>query len=162
MKMMIYAKLYFRKDLRHHRMETIDTSTLLKNKSLKFLITARVLTNFSYQMITVAIGWQIYSLTNSAFYLGIVGLIQFLPILFLSLFVGQLSDMYDRRRIIRISQASQCIFILALALANYKGLITKERFLVLILLIAIAHAFEGPPMQSLLPNIVDREVFPRA
>lgn len=143
-------------------METIDTSTLLKNKSLKFLITARVLTNFSYQMITVAIGWQIYSLTNSAFYLGIVGLIQFLPILFLSLFVGQLSDMYDRRRIIRISQASQCIFILALALANYKGLITKERFLVLILLIAIAHAFEGPPMQSLLPNIVDREVFPRA
>jgi MFS family permease len=70
--------------------------------------------------------------------------------------------MYDRRKIIRVSQISQCIFIFALAFTSFNGLITKERFLLLILFIAIAHAFEGPPLQSLLPNIVDREIFPRA
>ena len=137
-------------------------STLLKNKSLRLLMVARVSTNFAYQMITVAIGWQMYSMTKSAFYLGIVGLVQFLPMLFLSLFVGHISDSYDRRKIISISQITQCIFILIMAFGNYSEFITKERFLLIIFFIAIAHSFEGPPMQALLPNIVSRDIFPRA
>lgn len=141
---------------------TKDNSNLLKNKSLKLLMVARVSANFAYQMITVAIGWQMYSLTNSAFYLGLVGLVQFLPMLFLSLFVGHISDRYDRRKIISISQITQCIFILILALGNYNELITKERFLFIIFFIAVAHSFEGPPMQALLPNIVSKDVFPSA
>jgi len=123
---------------------------------------ARVSTNFTYQMLTVAVGWQMYSLTHSAFYLGLVGLVQFLPMLFLSLFVGHISDRYDRRRIITISQIIQSMFILILAFGSYSGWITKEIFLILIFFIAVAHSFEGPPMQALLPNIVSRDMFPRA
>jgi MFS family permease len=141
---------------------TKDNPTLLKNKSLRLLMVARVSTNFAYQMITVAIGWQMYSLTHSAFYLGLVGLVQFLPMLFLSLFVGHISDRYDRRRIITLSQISQSIFILIMAFGNYSEWITKERFLLIIFLIAVAHSFEGPPMQALLPNIVNKDIFPRA
>lgn len=141
---------------------TKDDSNLLKNKSLRLLIVARMSTNFAYQMITVAIGWQMYSLTNSAFYLGLVGLIQFLPMLFLSLFVGHISDRYDRRKIVAISQIAQCILILFMALGNFSGFITKESFLLIIFFIAIAHSFEGPPMQALLPNIVSKDIFPRA
>ncbi|WP_026887316.1 MFS transporter [Clostridium beijerinckii] len=141
---------------------TKDNSTLLKNKSLKLLMTARISTNFAYQIITVAIGWQMYSLTHSAFYLGLVGLVQFLPMLFLSLFVGHISDRYDRRKIVTLSQAAQSIFIFIMAFGNYSELITKERFLILIFFIAVAHSFEGPPMQALLPNIVSKETFPRA
>lgn len=123
---------------------------------------ARVSTNFAYQMLTVAIGWQMYSLTHSAFYLGLVGLVQFLPMLLLSLFVGHISDRYDRRRIITLSQIIQSIFILILAFGSFIGWITKERFLIIIFFIAVAHSFEGPPMQALLPNIVSRDIFPRA
>jgi len=137
-------------------------STLLKNKSLRMLMMARVSTNFTYQMLTVAVGWQMYSLTHSAFYLGLVGLVQFLPMLFLSLFVGHISDRYDRRRIITISQIIQSMFILILAFDSYSGWITKERFLIIIFFIAVAHSFEGPPMQALLPNIVSLDIFPRA
>ncbi|MFL0197192.1 MFS transporter [Clostridium sp. WILCCON 0269] len=143
-------------------MALIQDSTLLKNKSLRLLIAARVSTNFAYQMITVAIGWQMYSLTHSAFYLGLVGLVQFLPVLFLSLFVGHISDRYERKKIVTLSQITQSIFILILALSNYNGWITKENFLIIIFFIAVAHAFEGPPMQSLLPNIVSGGIFPRA
>lgn len=125
-------------------------------------MTARVSTNFAYQMITVAIGWQMYSLTHSAFYLGLVGLVQFLPMLFLSLFVGHISDRYDRRKIVTLSQVTQSVFIFIMAFGNYNELITKERFLILIFFIAVAHSFEGPPMQALLPNIVSKEIFPRA
>ncbi|WP_017212971.1 MFS transporter [Clostridium beijerinckii] len=141
---------------------TKDNSSLLKNKSLRLLMTARVSTNFAYQMITVAIGWQMYSLTHSAFYLGLVGLVQFLPMLFLSLFVGHISDRYDRRKIVTLSQVTQSVFIFIMAFGNYNELITKERFLILIFFIAVAHSFEGPPMQALLPNIVSKEIFPRA
>lgn len=143
-------------------MDNLKTSDLLCNKSLKSLITARISTNFAYQMFTIAIGWEMYSITGSAFFLGLVGLIQFLPTLFMSLFVGQLSDRYDRRKIIRISQIVQSILILTLAFADFNKLINKESLLVLILFIATAHSFEGPPLQALLPNIVEREIFPRA
>jgi len=113
-------------------------------------------------MLTVAIGWQMYSMTHSAFYLGLVGLVQFLPMLLLSLFVGHISDRYDRRRIVTISQTIQSMFILILAFGSFSGWITKERFLIIIFFIAVAHSFEGPPMQALLPNIVSRDIFPRA
>ncbi|HEX9026883.1 MAG TPA: MFS transporter [Clostridium sp.] len=139
-----------------------NDSTLLQNKALRFLMVARVSTNFAYQMLTVAVGWQMYSLTHSAFYLGLVGLVQFLPMLLLSLYVGHISDRYDRRKIITISQIVQSIFILILAFGSFSGWITKERFLVIIFFVAIAHSFEGPPMQALLPNIVSRDIFPRA
>jgi MFS family permease len=137
-------------------------SSLLKNKSLRTLMVARVSTNFTYQMLTVSVGWQMYSLTHSAFYLGLVGLVQFMPMLLLSLFVGHISDRYDRRKIITISQVVQSIFILILAFESFSGRITKESFLIIIFFIAVAHSFEGPPMQALLPNIVSRDIFPRA
>ena len=155
-------QLYSWKGVEHNIMDTIKTSTLLKNKSLRSLMLARVSTNFAYQMLTVAIGWQMYSLTHSAFYLGLVGLVQFLPMLLLSLFVGQLSDKYDRRRIISVSQIAESASIFILAFGNYSGWITKERFLIIIFLIAVAHSFEGPPMQALLPNIVEKDIFPSA
>ncbi|WPC40487.1 MFS transporter [Clostridium sp. JS66] len=143
-------------------MSTINNSILFKNKSLRFLMLARISTNFAYQMLTVAIGWQMYSLTHSAFYLGLVGLVQFLPMLLLSLFVGQLSDRYDRKNIISISQIAESISIFILAFGNYSNWINKESFLIIIFLIAIAHSFEGPPMQALLPNIVEKDIFPSA
>ncbi|AWK51780.1 MFS transporter [Clostridium beijerinckii] len=139
-----------------------NDSTLLQNKALRFLMVARVSTNFAYQMLTVAVGWQMYSLTHSAFYLGLVGLVQFLPMLLFSLYVGHISDRYDRRKIITISQIVQSIFILILAFGSFSGWITKERFLMIIFFVAVAHSFEGPPMQALLPNIVSRDIFPRA
>ncbi|EKQ56671.1 MULTISPECIES: MFS transporter [unclassified Clostridium] len=141
---------------------TKDNQTLLKNKSLRMLMVARVSTNFSYQMLSVAIGWQMYSLTKSAFYLGLVGLVQFLPMLFLSLFVGHISDQHDRRKIINLSQVLQSLFISILAFGSFSQWITKERFLIIIFFIAVAHSFEGPPMQALLPNIVSKDVFPKA
>ncbi|GFP75827.1 MFS transporter [Clostridium fungisolvens] len=143
-------------------MNTTKTPALLQNKSLRLLMVARVSTNFAYQMLTVAIGWQMYSMTHSAFYLGLVGLVQFLPMLLLSLFVGHLADRYDRRKIITISQIFEGTAILALAYGSYSEWITKERFLIIIFLIAVAHSFQGPPMQALLPNIVSKDIFPRA
>lgn len=142
--------------------QTLGTTELLKNKSLILLIASRSTATFAYQMFTICIAWNMYSITHSAFYLGLVGLIQFLPTLFLSLFVGQLADRYDRRIIVRISKTLQSILIFILAFVSLQGWLNKETLLLLIFLEAIVHSFEGPSLQALLPNVVEREDFPRA
>ena len=58
---------------------------------------ARVATTTAYQMLWVAIGWQIYDMTGNALDLGLVGLMQFQPVVAMSVVVGQTVDRYDRR-----------------------------------------------------------------
>src|SRR5215213_2841687 len=71
---------------------------LLEHRSFVAYWCARTATNGAYQMQAVAVGWQIYELTGSAFDLGLVGLVQFFPVVVLGLLIGQIADRYDRRR----------------------------------------------------------------
>lgn len=135
---------------------------LLHNNSLKILLIARMFMAISFQMLTVAVGWQIYSITQKPFYLGLVGLVQFVPMFLLTFLVGYVADHFDRKKVISISQLIESIVIFTLALGSFQGWITKELILILIFLIASANAFQGPPIQALLPNIVSKEVFPKA
>jgi len=111
-------------------------------------------------MLTVAVGWQIYSITQMPIYLGLVGLVQFLPMFLLTLIVGYVADRYDRKLIICFSQIAESIGIFLLAYESYNGSITEEGILVTIFFISTANAFQGPSMQSLLPNVVSKEIFP--
>ncbi|WP_367590626.1 MFS transporter [Heyndrickxia ginsengihumi] len=61
---------------------------------------SRILSSTSFQMLSVAIGWQMYSLTHDAFSLGFVGLAQFIPMVLLTLVVGHAADRFDRRKIV--------------------------------------------------------------
>lgn len=139
-----------------------SSSNFLRNKSLIFLIIARMSTTIASQMLTVAVGWQIYSITKDPFYLGLVGLVQFLPMLLLTLVVGHAADRYNRKVIVCTSLIVEGVGIFLLALGSFHGWISKERILLFIFFIGTAGAFQGPPMQALLPNIVTKEVFPRA
>lgn len=143
-------------------MPPVKNSIALQNKSLIFLIISRVSTTLGFQMLTVAVGWQMYSLTQSAFYLGLVGLIQFIPMVLLTLVVGHVADRYDRKMIISISQIIESMAVLFLAFGSYHGWVNKEMILIMIFLIGMTNSFQGPPMQALLPNIVSRDIFPRA
>ena len=70
---------------------------------------SRVLSTLALHMQTVAVGWQLYALTGSAFDLGLVGLVQFAPTIVLTLVVGQVADRYDRRFVVAICHvAGQC------------------------------------------------------
>lgn len=143
-------------------MRSIKIPNVLRNKSLKLLLTARVSNALAFQMLTVAVGWQIYSITQQPFYLGLVGLAQFLPMILLTLVVGYAADHFNRKLIICVSQLLEgcCIFILALG--SCYGSINKESILIIIFFIGVANAFQGPPMLTLLPNIVSKKDFPRA
>ncbi len=139
---------------------SLKVSLAFQNRSLIFILGARISTTIAFQMLTVAVGWQIYSLTQIPFYLGLIGLVQFLSMFLFTLVVGYVADSYDRKLIICFSQIVESIWIFLLAFESYNGWITKEKLLIIIFLIGITNAFQGPSMQSLLPNIVHKEFFP--
>ena len=80
---------------------------LLAHRSFVAYWCARTATNGAYQMQAVAVGWQIYELTGNAFDLGLVGLVQFFPVVVLGLVVGQIADRYDRRVVVGTCQVDQ-------------------------------------------------------
>jgi MFS family permease len=82
------------------------------------LLTARIAGTSANQMLLVALGWQMYDLTRSAWQLGLVGLVQFLPALLLTLPAGHLVDRHDRRRLLALSLSLQCTVALGLMLAS--------------------------------------------
>lgn len=141
-------------------MFSLKVPPILHNRSLVLLLAARVSTSIAFQMLTIAVGWQIYSITQKPIYLGLVGLVQFLPMLLFTLIVGYVADRYDRKLIICFSQIVESIGIFLLAYESHIGSITEEGILVTIFFISTANAFQSPPMQSLLPNVVSKEVFP--
>src|ERR1700712_5638934 len=93
-----------------------ETRALLAQRSFILLISARFLASVGVQVQTVNIGWQVYTLARdgrsvkeAAFVLSMIGLVQFLPVLFLTLVAGQAADHYNRRNIVAISLACDIV-----------------------------------------------------
>ena len=108
-------------------------------------------------MQSLAVGWQIYNLTDSAFDLGLVGLMQFLPLVSLMLVAGQVADRYDRRTIVQVSLAVTGLSVAVLAVGTAAGWINRDVILVTILIFGSARAFQTPTTAALLPAVVPTE-----
>ena len=123
---------------------------------------ARVFTASGFQMITVAIGWQMYALTGNVLDLGLVGLIEFMPKILFILLTGHVADRFDRRKVAALCQGAQGLIALSLLLGSSAGGISREMIFVIAFLLGTARAFEMPTTQALLPNIVPPGLFPAA
>jgi MFS family permease len=75
-------------------------SSALRHRNFRLYLIARFITAFAVQMQGVAVGWQVYAITNDPLDLGLIGLAQFLPFVVLVLPAGQVADRYDRRLIL--------------------------------------------------------------
>lgn len=130
---------------------------------LLFYLVSRASAGVGGTMVRSAISWHLYTLTGSAFDLGLIGLVQFVPALLLSLPAGLVSDRYERRRIVQLAQALTLIATAVLSLRAFQGSADTPRLLfVTIAIIASAASFSNPARSALLPMLVSREDFPRA
>jgi MFS family permease len=123
---------------------------------------ARLASTLSYHMMVVAIGWKIYAVTGSAFDLGLVGLIQFVPAVVFTLVIGEIADRYDRRTIIRIALGTYSIAALALIIVFLDTTPRVSLLFGAVFLIGTARAFELPASQSFVPALVPGALLPRA
>lgn len=122
----------------------------------------QITSSLAYNMLVIAVGWQIYDLTHSALSLGLVGLVQFLPQFLLTLVVGHVADRYERRRIVMICHLVECAMAALLALGSSAHWLNEELILVCACLIGTARAFEAPTRQAFLPTLVEPALLPRA
>ncbi len=96
-----------------------DPYAALRFKDFRLLLTGRLISSFSGEMLSFAIGWELWLRTHSALALGMVGLAQVIPVLLLSLFAGHVADQYNRKRIVLITQAFLALCALGLAFLSY-------------------------------------------
>lgn len=137
-----------------HIVQRGDRFAAFRHVSYTRFFFARFLASFAIQIISVAVGWQMYDETRNTLYLGLIGLFQFLPSLVLMLVTGTVADRYNRRAI-----ASICMFISALCAAFLLGLTITGRFapvpvFAIMIVFGIERAFMAPAVQSLAPNLV--------
>jgi len=119
-------------------------------------------TVLAYQMLVVAIGWQVYDLTNSALDLGLVGLAHFCAQILFSIPAGHVADRYDRRRIALLCQLIQGAVAITLALANYGGWVSSPLIYACTFGIGTAMTFQSPALRAMLPGLVGDAVLPQA
>ncbi|MBB3967138.1 MFS transporter [Rhizobium metallidurans] len=134
-----------------------DRFAAFRHSSYTRFFFARFLLSFSQQIVSVAVGWQMYDQTGSAIYLGLIGLVQFLPSLLLILVTGSVADRYNRRAI-----ASLCSLVAALCTLTLLGMTMTGTFspipvFAVLLVFGIERAFMSPAVQSLAPNLVPAE-----
>ena len=143
-------------------MPIAGASALLSHKSFLLFLLSRSFSRFSSQIAAVAIGWQVYDLTGSAFDLGMVGLVQFLPTLLLVFVAGHAADRYERKRVVQVCQLAEALTALFLAWGAHAGSLTVAQIFIAAAVLGTAGAFESPTIAALLPLIAPEGSLQRA
>jgi MFS family permease len=140
----------------------VSARDLLRHGPFLFFLLSRSLSRFASQIAAVAIGWQIYDLTGSAFQLGMVGLVQFLPTALLVFVAGHAADRFERKRVVQLCQFAEAATALFLAVSTYAGTLTELQIFAATFMLGIAGAFESPATAALLPLVTPQGSLQRA
>lgn len=130
--------------------------------NFRLYLAARFLGSLALQMVAVAVGWQVYQLTNDPLHLGYVGLVQFVPNALFVLAGGHVADRFDRRKVMIACLAVEGVAVVALLAFSLAVSSPLPAIYAVLAVMGGARAFLAPASQSLLPLLVKGELFPRA
>jgi len=143
------------------RAEGENPYAVLRNRDFALYLIGRLVASLGQQMLTVAVGWELYERTHSALALGLVGLTQMAPMLLLTLPAGHLADNHNRKRII-----VSMVFLAALSSLGLTLISTLHAdvgwIYICLCAAGTARTFLWPASQAFLPQLVPRQVFSRA
>jgi MFS family permease len=114
------------------------------------------------QMQLWAMYWQLRILSDQPLVISGIGLVRFLPVVFLSLFAGVVADRFDRRKLTVLTQTAQGLIALILGLKTAQGAMTLWMLFGLVAMQTVAVVFDVPARQALIPSLVPREDLPSA
>ena len=123
---------------------------------------ARFCTTLCWQMLSVAVGWQVYALTRNPLDLGYLGLVQFLPFVLLVLPGGHVADHTDRRLVLITAYTASALCAGTLAWFSLSGLKSVWPIFAVMVVFGAGRAFWMPASQAMTPNLVPPEAFPSA
>ena len=146
------------------RKETVVSAphSAFSSRDYRFFFASRVLSALGHQMEVVAIGWLVYSMTESALALGLIGLASFAPVFLMTIPAGHAADRFDRRW-------NSIFCYLAVTLGSFglivAAMIGKESLYAVYAIAALlgtARAFAAPATQALMPTLIKTEALPNA
>ena len=149
----------------------MNPSSPLAYKDYRLFWIARFCAVMATMSMVVIIGWQVYDVARTdygmapkqaAFQLGLLGLVQFVPLLLLTPVAGWAADRFERRTVARMANGIDMLIALALGYATMVDGLTLPLLFLLAALHGVARVFVGPAMSAIAPNIVPPEVLPRA
>ncbi|TMC15303.1 MAG: MFS transporter [Chloroflexi bacterium] len=138
-----------------------DPYRALRFRDFRLMATGTFLVVLGEQMFTYAIGWELYERTNAPLALGLVGLLQVIPIFLLTLPAGHVADIFNRKRIIMLAQSILLFCYMELAFLSY----TRGSLILvysLILLMGIMLAFANPASSALVAQTLPEEAYENA
>lgn len=135
---------------------------LLTNRRYTLYLLSRVSLIVATQMLSVAVGWQVYEITGDALALGLSGLAIFLPGFLLALPGGHLADRRDRRRILIVCHFGVTASAATLAIVSYLGNRSLLPIYAVLVVLGAIRAFSGSAGQALMPSLVAKTELERA
>jgi MFS family permease len=147
----------------------IDRATLLSRPAYRTYLTARFCGSLANTSQSVTLAWEVYALARrsmpvaqASFAVGMLGLVQFLPLAALTLVAGETADRHDRRRILIACYGAQLLTAVGLAVHAVLGHGSLWPVFALAALFGCSRAFLQPTTSALAPMLVPRELLPRA
>jgi MFS family permease len=138
-------------------------------RDYRFFWAARLTSTIASTMLVVVLGLHVYDVARqtmgireASFWLGMIGLAQFLPLFLLTLVAGYVADRIDRRWIVRASLALELACSLALAALVWFEAVTLAPLFAVAVALGIGRAFAGPALSAFAPNLVPKELLPSA
>jgi MFS family permease len=123
---------------------------------------ARFFVICSLEMLSVAVGWQVYEITHSPLDLGLVGLVQFLPNVLLFLVAGHAADRFSRKRLLMACNAGFAFCAALLVAISFSHGTTARPIYFVLVGLGIVRSFNSPAGRALLPLLVPEAIFPNA
>jgi MFS family permease len=130
---------------------------LWRHRPFLHYFASRSLSELSYQIAAVAVGWQIYALTHSALDLGLAGLVQFAPSALLMFPAGHAADRYARNRVVLVCSTLEASAAAYLAWSSYSGHMSVSAIYAALAVFGVASAFDSPASAALLPAVTSEE-----
>lgn len=136
--------------------------SLLKNRNFLFYLSIRWFYSLAIQSITLTVGWQVYTLTGNPLDLGLIGLAQVFPIFLFILPSGVIADKFDRKLVISLCTIVHLFVAIYLLYYSLSDPTSIWPILTALLVHGTARAMYQPSLSAILPNIVEKKVFPNA
>jgi MFS family permease len=135
----------------------VDAGLLRRRREYRLLIAGQAISDLGSMITLVAIPVQTFRITGSSVAVGLLGVAELVPILGLALVGGALADAFDRRRLVMLAEAGALVVVSGLVV---NSLLPEPQLWVLYVaaaLIAACTAIRRPPLDALLPRLVERD-----
>ena len=139
------------------RLATVDVAPLRRHRDFRLLFVGQGVSYFGSMITYVALPYQAYQLSGSSLVVGLLSLAELLPLLVTAFVGGALADAFDRRRLVQIAELGLAVFAGVLV---FNSTLSQPRLWVLFVVGAAMAGLDGiqrPPLDALIPRLVDRE-----